>query len=80
MGHNLLMQLSTLRSSKMEFSETEFLIWTIHSDQISYVCFRPSSCVFHPIWALGRGGELLNDLVTNWLTDGAPSLFKVPCR
>ena len=36
--HNLLMQFSTLGSSKMQISETKFFnILTIHNDQISYV-------------------------------------------
>ena len=38
LGHNLLMQLSRLGSSKMEISETGFFnTLTIQSDQISYV-------------------------------------------
>ena len=36
LGHNLLMQFSSLCSSKMEISETDFFyILTIHNDQIS---------------------------------------------
>ena len=38
LGHNLLMQFSSLGSSKMEFSETDFFdTLTIQNDQISYV-------------------------------------------
>ena len=38
LGHNLLMEFSNPRSSKMEFSETEFFyILTIHNDQVSYI-------------------------------------------
>ena len=38
LGHNLLMQFSSLYSSKMGTSETDFFnILTIHNDQISYV-------------------------------------------
>ena len=37
LGHNLLMQFSSLSSSKMEISETEFFNpLTIQNDQISY--------------------------------------------
>ena len=38
LGHNLLMQFSSLGSSKMEFSKTDFFdTLTIQNDQISYV-------------------------------------------
>ena len=38
LGHNLLMQFSRLRSSKMEISETDFFdTLTIQHDQIFYV-------------------------------------------
>ena len=38
MGHNLLLQFSSLSSSKMEISETDFSdTLTIQNDQISYV-------------------------------------------
>ena len=38
LGHNLLMQFSSLGSSKMEISETDFFdTLTIQNDQISYV-------------------------------------------
>ena len=38
LGHNLLMLFSTLGSSKMEIFKTDFFdVWTIHSEQISYV-------------------------------------------
>ena len=54
LGHNLLMQFSTLCSSKTQICQTHFFdILTIHNDQIP--CFRPSLCVFHPIWVFGRG-------------------------
>ena len=58
LGHNLLMQLSSLGSSKMEISETDFSdILTIQNDQIILckACFSPSLCVFHPIGVLGGG-------------------------
>ena len=61
-GHNLLMQFPSLRSSKMELSETDFFdSLTIQNDQ-NILCkawFSPSSCVFHPILVFGgsrRGG------------------------
>ena len=38
LGHNLLMQFSSLGSSKMEISKTDFFdILTIQTDQISYI-------------------------------------------
>ena len=39
LGHNLIMQFSTLGSSNMEISKTDFFfdILTIHNDEISYV-------------------------------------------
>ena len=38
LGHNLLMQFSTLYSSKMEISNTDFFdILTTHNDEIPYV-------------------------------------------
>ena len=57
LGHNLLMQFSTLRSSKMEISENSFS-YTHHS-QLSNIlckaCFRPSLCFFHTVWVSERG-------------------------
>ena len=52
MGHNLLVQFSSLSSRKMEISETNFFdTLTIQNDQISYAkhAFRPSLCVFLPL-------------------------------
>ena len=46
LGHNLLMQFSTLCSSKMQISQTGFFdILTIHNDQISY-----AKHVIHPLY------------------------------
>ena len=67
LGHNPLMQLSNLGSSKMKISETDFSdILTIQNDQISYVkhVLAPSLFVFHPIWVLG-GGRLPRGLGHN---------------
>ena len=69
LGHNLLMQFSTLPSSKMEFFKSDFFeLVTIHNDQIScvnhvldplYVFFTLFCC-----WGGGDGG-FLNDFVTS---------------
>ena len=54
LGHNLLMQLSSLCSSKMEISETDFLnILTIHNYQISYVKYVLDP--IHVLWTGARG-------------------------
>ena len=58
-GHNLLMQFSTLGSSKMEISETDFFdTLTIQSDQISYVkpVLAPLYVFFTLLGCSGRGG------------------------
>ena len=59
LGHNLLMQFSSLCSSKMEISETDFFnILPIHNDQIPYVknVLDPLCVRFHPIWVFVLGG------------------------
>ena len=54
LGHNLLMQFSTLYSSKMEISTTTiFDFLTIHNDQISYV----KHVLDTPNSGVWRGGE-----------------------
>ena len=67
-GHNVLMQFSTLGSSKMEIFKTDlFDVLTIHNDQISHV--NPALgplYVFFTIFGCWRGdGGLLNDFVTS---------------
>ena len=58
LGHNLLMQLSRLGSSKMEISETGFFnTLTIQSDQISYVKhFLAPLYVFFTLFGWWGGG------------------------
>ena len=60
-GHNLLMPFSSLGSSKMEISKTNFFdILSIQNDQISHakrVLAPPLSCGYHPICELGGGGR-----------------------
>ena len=56
MGHNLLMQLSTLYSSKMEIFGTDFFdILTTHNDQISYVKHVLDPLSFGPCIFFRRG-------------------------
>ena len=57
LGHNLLMQFSTLCSSKMEISETDFsYILTNRNDQTSYVKHVLALLsVFLPIWVFAQG-------------------------
>ena len=60
------MQFSSLGSSKMEISETDFSdTLTIQNDQISCVAqfLVPPFCVFHPIWVLGGGSRGHNQLM-----------------
>ena len=94
LGHNLLMQFSSLGSSKMEISETDvFDTLTIQNDHISYVQYvlapPPFFCVFHTILVWGGGvapkgfGAQLAYAVfqPRPLKNGRPSpLFEVPCR
>ena len=54
---------SSIHRSKMEFFGF-FDILTIHNDEyiLCKPCFRPSLCVFHPVWVFflwggGRGGK-----------------------
>ena len=59
LGHNLLMQFSSLGSSKWEFSETDFSdTLTIQNDQISYVkhVLAPLYVFFTLFGCLGGGG------------------------
>ena len=59
LGHNLLVQLSCLSSSKMEISETDFFdIMTIQNDQISYVKHVLAPLyVFFALFGCGVGGS-----------------------
>ena len=59
LGHNLLMQFSSLGSSKMELSETYFFdILTIQNDQICYVKhFSPPLYVFFTLFRCWWGGR-----------------------
>ena len=68
LGHNLLMQFSTLGSSKMEISKPDsFDILTIHNDHISYVKHVLAPLFFSALFGcLHGGGGLLSDFVTNW--------------
>ena len=59
LGHNLLMQFSSLGSSKMEISKTDvFDTLTIQNDQISYVkhVLAPLCVVFTLLGCLEGGG------------------------
>ena len=58
LGHNLLMQFSSLGSSKWEFSETDFSdTLTIQNDQISYVKHVLAPLyVFFTLFGWGGGG------------------------
>ena len=65
------MQFSTLGTSKMEISETDFFdILIIHNYQISNVkhVLDPLHVFFTP-FGCWRGGGLLNDFVTKGLID-----------
>ena len=68
LGHNLLMQFSTLSSSKMEIFETNFFdALTIHNDPISYAnhVLDPLYVFFTLFGCWRRDGGLLNDFLTN---------------
>ena len=70
LGHNLLMQFSSLGSSKMEFSETDFFdTLTIQNDQISYVkhVLAPLYVFFTLFGCWGGGGGLPRGLGHNLL-------------
>ena len=58
LGHNLLMQFSSLGNSKMEISKTHFFdSLTIHNDQISYVKhFFAPLCVCGAGWPISQQG------------------------
>ena len=65
LGHNPLMQFSTLSGSKMEIFNTDFFdVLTIHNHQIFYV-----KHILDPLYVLftlfGCDGGLLNDFVTS---------------
>ena len=71
LGHNVLMQFSSLGSSRIEISETDnFDILTIQNDEISlqsmfwplFMCFSPYLCV-----CVGGGGALPRGLGHNLL-------------
>ena len=86
-GHNPLMQFSSLGSSKMEISETDFPdILTIQNDQISYVKHVLGPLyVFFTLFGCGGGGGVPrgqgHNLLMQFSSLGRPSpLFKVPCR
>ena len=87
------MQFSSLGSSKMELSETDFFdTLTIQNDQISYVkhVLAPFFGFPHYLGVGGGGGGLPRGLGHNLLyvvfqprqlKNGCPSpLFEVPCR
>ena len=91
LGHNLLMQLSSLSSSKMELSETDFFdTLTIQNDKICYVKHvLDPLCVFFTLFGWGGGGAPNGSraqsayavLQPQQLKNGCPSpLFEVPCR
>ena len=68
LGHNLLVQISTLGTSNMELFKTDlFDILTIHNDQISYAkhVLDPLYVFFTLFGCLDGGGGHLNDFVTN---------------
>ena len=68
LGHNLLVQFSTLGSSKMEIFKPDFFdVLTIHNDQISYANHVLDPLyVFFTLFVCWRGdGGLLNDFVTS---------------
>ena len=61
LGHNLLMQFSTLGNSKMENFKTDvFDVLTIHNDQMSFVnhVLDPLYVFFTLFGCLRRGGVL----------------------
>ena len=68
-GHNLLMQFSSLGSSKMEISETDlFDTLTIQNDQISYVKHVSAPLyVFFTLFGCWGGGGLPRGLGHNLL-------------
>ena len=69
LGHNLLMQFSSLGGSKMEISETDlFDTLTIHNDQISYVKHVLAPLyVFFTLFGCWGGGGLPKGLGHNLL-------------
>ena len=57
LGHNLLMLFSSLGSSKMEISKTDFFdILTIQTDQISYIKHVSPLYVFFTLFGCWGGG------------------------
>ena len=68
LGHNLLMQFSTLGGSKMAFFKTDFFdVLTIHNDQLSYVnhVLDPLHVFFALFGCWGGDGGFFNDFVTS---------------
>ena len=69
-GHNLLMQFSSLGSSKMEISETDFFfnILTIQNDEISYVkhALDPPYVFFTLFGVFFGGGGPKGATAENW--------------
>ena len=64
LGHNLLIQFSTLSSSKMEISETNlFDILTIHNDHISHVnhVLDPLNVLFALLGGFWGGGGVFKE-------------------
>ena len=92
LGHNLLMQFSSLGSSKMDISETEFFdILTIQNDQISCIkhVLAPLYVFFTLFGCFGGGGGGSQGagaqpgyavLQPRQLKNGPSSLFEVPCQ
>ena len=67
LGHNLLMQFSTLGSSKIEIFNTDFFdILTILNDQVSYMqhVLNPLYVFLTLLWCFDGDGGLLNDFPT----------------
>ena len=90
-AHNVLMQFSSLGSSKMELSETDFFdTLTIQNDQISYVkhVLAPLYVFFTLFGCWGgvapkgsRAQPAYAVFQPRQLKNGRPSpLFEVPCR
>ena len=87
LGHNLLMQFSSLCSSKMEISKTDFFcILTSHNDQISYVkpVLDPLNVFFTLLGCLDGDKGLEHNLLMQFSTLSSskmetPSLFELYC-
>ena len=77
LGHNLLMQFSSLCSSKMAISETDlFYILTIHNDQISYIkhVLDPGHVLFTLFGCLDGGKGLGHNRLMHFFTLGSSKM------